>query len=67
MEMRRIFFQFGALAGCAAFGITLWLALSRGQLDLLQACLRAVGAGIAILLFTVFISGIVEKLGGSAE
>lgn len=63
--LRRIFLQIGVLAGCLAFILTLWQTL--GTIDVLEACLRATGAGVALLLFALLISRIVEKLGGPAE
>lgn len=65
MALRRIFFQFGALAGCVGCGLTLWWALTQHNLDFLQASLRALGAGAAILFISLIISGIIEKLGGT--
>ena len=67
MALRRMFLQLGALAGVAAFCLTLILALNRHNLDMLQASLRAIGAGVAVLFVALLISGLIEKLGGPTE
>ena len=65
--MRRIHFQLSVLAACVGFGLTLWRALNREDVDVLQVSLHAVGAGVAIMLFSLLIVGLIEKLGGPAR
>lgn len=65
--LRRMFVQMSVIVGCAAVGVTLWIALTQYQLDFAQASLRAVGVGLAVMAFSFIISGIIEKLGGPSN
>ena len=67
MALRRMILQFGALAGVAAFCLTLILALQQHNLDILQASVRAIGAGVAVLFLSLIISRFIEMLGGPTE
>lgn len=67
MALRRMFIQLGIIAGGLTFFFTLWRALSRWELDIFQASVRAVIAGIAVLLCSLLILGIIEKLGGQNQ
>lgn len=62
--LRRMFFQLSIIAGAVAFALTLWLALIKHQMDFIQASLRAVAAGSAILFIALLLSGLISKLGG---
>jgi predicted phage tail protein len=62
-----MFIQMSVIAGCAAVGLTLWFALTQYHLDFAQASLRAVGVGLAIMGFSLLISGVIEKLGGPSN
>lgn len=48
-----------------AFGLTLWITLTQQEMNFIEASLRAVGAGIAILLVSLLLSGLITKLGES--
>jgi hypothetical protein len=63
--MRRIFFQVSLLCGFITFAATLWRALATGTYEILQASVRAVGSGMAILVFAMLIFWVIEKLGGT--
>lgn len=65
--MRRIHFQLSILASCVGFGLTLWRSLDGEHVDLLTVSLRAIGAGVAVMVFSLLIVGLVEKLGGPAR
>lgn len=67
MVLRRMLFQVGILAGCVAFIVTLWLTLSGHNFDILQACFRAIGAGVATVSFSLLISGLIIKLGDQVD
>lgn len=62
--LRRMLVQISVIAGCVAVGLTLWFTLATYHLDFAEACLRAVGVGLATLGVSLLISGIIEKLGG---
>ncbi len=64
MVLRRIVYQIGVLAGLATFLLTLWVATTRWELDLLAATVRAIGAGAVVVAFAVCLSGVIVKLGG---
>jgi len=53
-------------AGVLAFAITLWLMLAHHHVNLLDAVLRAVGAGVAVIGCALLITGILVKLGGQS-
>jgi hypothetical protein len=56
----------GTIAGFATCLITLWLSLRQGNTDFLDASMKAIAAGVAVVLFTLLINGIIEKLGGTS-
>ncbi len=63
--MRRIFFQISILCGFVTFVATLWGALTTHNFDPLEATMRAVGSGMAILVFALLIFWMIEKLGAA--
>lgn len=65
--LRRMFVQMSVIVGCAAVAGTLWYTLIQSQVDFIQACLRAVGVGLAVMAFSFIISGVIEKLGGPSD
>ena len=65
--LRRIFVQMSVIVGCVAVGGTLWYTLTQSHVDFIQASLRAVGVGLAVMAFSFMISGVIEKLGGPSN
>ena len=64
MYLRRMIILLGIVSGCVTFILTLWRALSAWELDLLQASVRAIAAGGAVILFSLLLQGIIIKIGG---
>lgn len=67
MSVRRIVVQVGVIAGGVTFGLTLYRSMMTPSADILHACIRAIGAGILILICTLIIANIADKLTGSPD
>ncbi len=65
MALRRIIYQISIWAGVATFLITIWQAMARWGVNLLQASLHAMLAALAVIVVSLMISGIIIRLGNS--
>ncbi|HOF90132.1 MAG TPA: hypothetical protein PLZ36_18810 [Armatimonadota bacterium] len=65
MLLKQIIMQIGLLAAALTCGLLLWRLLSHGGTDILDAALRAVVAGLAVVILTLILCGIMDKLGGT--
>ncbi|OPZ88129.1 MAG: hypothetical protein BWY76_00111 [bacterium ADurb.Bin429] len=65
MPQKQIVMQIGLLAAALTCGLLLWRILAHGGTDILDASLRAVGAGLAVVILTLLLCGIIDRLGGT--
>jgi hypothetical protein len=65
MILKQMVLQIGLIAAILTCGLTLWRMLAGQGADLVDAAIRAVGAGLIVVILSLILCGLIEKLGGS--